>query len=96
MALALLCDRFERRTEDDELIEFDEKSARRQVADIGGVLRPFVSADSSGLGIEGYAADTPEYLRRLNEIVQGRRHGVDAFTGCTDQHPDLALGARAR
>jgi zinc protease len=96
MSLALLCDRFENRNSEDELIVWDEKSARRKMMDAGGSLRSFVAADSSGLAIDGYASDVSAYLTTLNEIIHSRRHGVDGFTGrrdaLLDAIDDLELG----
>ena len=70
LALSLLCGSFETKNDQGELLVSDEKSARRQVVDVGGSLRSFVSADRSWLGIDGYSADAQTYLGTLNDVMK--------------------------
>ncbi|MHB8877064.1 MAG: M16 family metallopeptidase [Myxococcaceae bacterium] len=96
ISFALLGERFDRRTEAGELEVFDEKSARRQVAEAGGQLTFRVSADTSSIGIDGYSADTSAYLSMLDRVLRDRRHGEDSFAnsrdGLLDALDDLELG----
>ncbi len=83
-AMALLGDTFDLRTETGYPVDPLEKSARRQVMDLGGVLRFDVTEDTSWIGIDGFAPDTGEYLKTLSSIVQKPRHSEDSFLGRLD------------
>lgn len=76
IAVALLGDTFDDR--DKQL--YDEKSARRQVAEAGARFHFDVTADQSWIGIDGYARETVRYLRMLDRIVRTPRCSERIFT----------------
>jgi zinc protease len=69
IAVALLGDTFD----DNAKQVYDEKSARRQVAEAGARLLFDVTADQAWIGIDGYARETVRYLRMLDRIVREPR-----------------------
>jgi len=75
---------------------FDEKSARRQIAEAGGQLQVRVLPETASIGIDGYATDTLRYLSMLDRTLRDRRHGVDSFAGrrdgLLDALDDLEMG----
>ena len=64
LSFGLLGARFDRKTQLGEPEVFDEKSARRQVAEAGGQLQVRVSAETASMGVDGYSKDAFELLRR--------------------------------
>ncbi len=66
IAVALLGDTFD----DKEKPVYEEKSARRQVAEAGARFHFDVTADHAWIGIDGYARETVRYLRMLDRIVR--------------------------
>lgn len=75
IAVALLGDTFN----DKDKQVYDEKSARRQVAEAGARLQFDVTADHSWIGINGYARETVRYLRMLDRIVRMPRCSEQVF-----------------
>ncbi len=75
IAVALLGDTFD----DKGNQVYDEKSARRQVAEAGARLLFDVTADHAWVGIDGYARETVRYLRMLDRIVQEPRCSEQIF-----------------
>lgn len=75
IAVALLGDTFS----DKDKQVYDEKSARRQVAEAGARLQFDVTADHSWIGIDGYARETVRYLRMLDRIVRVPRCSEQVF-----------------
>ena len=96
LSLAALEDRVELKTSDDELLVSDEKSARRQLADLGGRMDFEVTHDGSWIGVEGYSVDTLRYLEALRDVMKARRHGAGGFgdrrEALLDAIEDLELG----
>lgn len=96
LSLAALEDRVERRNGDDELLVSDERSARWQLAELGGRMSFDVTHDGSWLGIEGYSVDTLKYLEALRDVMKARRHGTGGFgdrrEALLDAIEDLELG----
>lgn len=88
-ALALLGDTFDERDSDERPVRVMEKSARYLAAMAGAHLHFDVSPDSSWIGLDGYAVDTPTLLRRLSLVVAERRHGADSFQARAQGVADL-------
>lgn len=77
LAVHLASDYYEKSATGADL--FEEKSFRRQVAELGGSSAFTVTADASILGISGFAADTRKYLRALGGAIRSPRHGAESF-----------------
>lgn len=70
---------FDRLGPDEVPLDPDEKSARRQVAELGASLTFDVGPDRAWLGIDGFAVDAERYLERLSAVVRDARHGEATF-----------------
>jgi zinc protease len=79
LAFALLAERFDEKKATGEPVDWDEKSARREVAEAGGQYGFNVMQDAAWIGIDGYARDAALYMRFLEKIIRARRHGDDSF-----------------
>jgi zinc protease len=77
MALRLAGEARERGATGDEL--WEEKSFRRQVMELGGVVQLDAAQDVSVIGFSGYPADARAYLALLADAVSRPRHGAAAF-----------------
>lgn len=82
LAVHLVSDFHEKGDDGEELVE--EKSFRRQVAELGGSTVVEVGPDASLIGITGYAQDTKEYVRLLGDAVVRPRRGEEAFDSRRD------------
>lgn len=86
--VAALLGSFEARGPDGELVNPDEKSARRQVLEAGATLRFDVQPDTAWVGIDGFSVDTAKYVERLFRVVREGRHGEDSFAAQAQQVAD--------
>lgn len=77
LAVHLASDYYEKSATGADLHE--EKSFRRQIAELGGTSAFTVAEDAAVLGISGYAADTRKYLRALGGAVRSPRRGLESF-----------------
>jgi zinc protease len=79
MAVSLATDFYEQSATGDRI--FEEKSLRRQAAEMGGAVGSMVQSDFSMIRISGYAQDAREYLRMLARAAAEPRHGERSFLG---------------
>lgn len=86
LALQLASDYHERSPSGEEL--FDEKSLRRQVADLGGAALFSTGPDVSLIGFQGYPQDAGAYIRLLADALVRPRHGEESFTARRNQALD--------
>lgn len=86
LALLLAGDLHERSATGEELV--DEKSFRRQVADLGGAAALVTTADVSLIAFEGYPQDAKAYFQLLADALIHPRHGQESFTERRNQALD--------
>lgn len=77
LAVNLASDYYEHSPDGEPLLE--EKSFRRQVAELGGAASVAVDSDFSMIRISGYRQDASVYLRMIAEAVARPRHGSQTF-----------------
>jgi zinc protease len=77
LAVHLATDFHERTDRGESLVE--EKSLRREVAELGGALSAEVEPDYSVIRVSGYAQDASRYLALLGEAVVAPRHGEESY-----------------
>ncbi len=82
LALQLLSDYRERSPTGEELV--DEKSFRRQAAELGGAVQFAIDPDASVIAFSGYPRDAAAYLKLLADAVARPRHGALSFAARRD------------
>ena len=86
LALLVAGDLHERSSTGEELV--DEKSFRRQVADLGGAAALVTAPDASLIAFDGYPQDAGAYFRLLADALSRPRHGEQSFTERRNQTLD--------